>query len=284
MIHTLEYENFRALYSDVEYVKISVNYDVSRLTVEEIPDYYSDIQFSTYYDIGEKKGNIVAKIYQEFNQTTMHIYTIGDAVGLPECSAKIFSQENGKLQTLDDFDKFDTSKVSDFSNAFFGCKFITDLTPISGWNMSNVRNISGMFSFMSSLETIDPLFNWNLENIEYANNLFMCCVSLKDIGGLSGWYMPIITSTFRMFYGCNRLVDLFPLSFLSFRNIDDCTEMFQGCSSLIDISIFYGSDLPDIACMDYAFDQCGNKELWDIDTVDSLHTYLKRTMKSQRGN
>ena len=73
---------------------------------------------------------------------------------------------------------WDTSKVTDMSNMFARCFYITELD-LSHWDVSNVTDADGMFDNCYSLEILD-IRNWNFE---HNNDLFgfTSCTKLHTI-------------------------------------------------------------------------------------------------------
>ena len=112
---------------------------------------------------------------------------------------------------------------------FFYNKSLTDLSPISNWNVSSVTNMYGMFSDCTSLTAVPPISGWDVSNVTNMTNTFYNCTSLTDISPLSGWDTSGVTNMFIMFNGCKSLTDISPLSGWDMSSVTNMSTMFYGC-------------------------------------------------------
>ena len=88
---------------------------------------------------------------------------------------------------------------------FSGCSKLTDLTPLAGWNVSEVTNISGMFSGCSKLTDLTPLAGWNVSKVTNMSYMFQSCSRLTDLTALKNWKVSKVTNMGGMFSGCSSL-------------------------------------------------------------------------------
>jgi len=139
-----------------------------------------------------------------------------------------------KLETVENLNCLTTSKVTDMSHMFEGCKKLTSLD-LSLMNTSAVTDMSSMFADCSSLTSLE-LTSFDTRNVTNMGAMFDGCSSLTMLG----------------------------VNLLDTRSVTDMSYMFSGCSSLTNIEIgnFKTSA---VTSMYYMFANC--KELTDIDLL-----------------
>ena len=88
------------------------------------------------------------------------------------------------IKSLGNIDKFDVSNVTNMSNLFKNCVYLTSLNDLKNWNISNVTNMSHMFSGCKNLSDISGLSNWSTGKVQDMSYLFSGCKNLKSLKGL----------------------------------------------------------------------------------------------------
>lgn len=58
----------------------------------------------------------------------------------------------------------DSSKIISTELMFAGLHNLTNISPLSSWNVSNVHNMSGMFWCCDSLIDLNPLYSWKVQD------------------------------------------------------------------------------------------------------------------------
>lgn len=161
----------------------------------------------------------------------------------------------------------DFSKGLDFTNAFRGCKSLTDET-IKNLKFDNITNGFGMFGYGTKITQL-PKFNH--ETITDMGEMFWDC-SLSDLGETdlnfpnvtnADWifgqtqitkvpnlFFPKATTTKGLFQNCSKLITISGLSIPKTINV---ARMFQGCSNLESVPVL---DLTFAQCIVYLFQNC----------------------------
>lgn len=62
------------------------------------------------------------------------------------------------------------------------CSSLTDLTPLTSWDMSNVKYMNNMFSGCSKFTDLTALANWNVSNVTDMRGMFNGCFNLQKVG------------------------------------------------------------------------------------------------------
>ena len=88
-------------------------------------------------------------------------------------------------------------KSPDFSN----CENLTDISGLSGWDVSGVTDMGGAFWWCSSLADLSPLSGWDVSGVTDMSEAFQDCISLADASPLEGWNVGPDANTGGMFDG-----------------------------------------------------------------------------------
>ena len=163
---------------------------------------------------------------------------------------------NKSLTDLSPISNWNVSGVTSMERMFYNCDSLTDLSPISNWNVSSVTNMYGMFSDCTSLTAVPPISGWDVSNVTNMTNTFYNCTSLTDISPLSGWDTSGVTNMSTMFSGCTSLTDISALSGWDTSGVTNMFIMFNGCKSLTDISPLSGWDMSSVTNMSTMFYGC----------------------------
>ena len=89
----------------------------------------------------------------------------------------------GKLEDLTPIAGWDTSNLTDMNTMFYNCSKLEDLTPIAGWDTSNVTNMENVFYYCSNLHTVPALRGDKVRN-EGISFGYLTLTKLVNYGGL----------------------------------------------------------------------------------------------------
>ncbi|MCT0017742.1 BspA family leucine-rich repeat surface protein, partial [Lactococcus lactis subsp. lactis] len=207
------------------------------------------------------------------------------------------------LTEIDNLKYLDTSKATNMSTMFSGCKNLTSLD-LSHFNTSNVTNMSVMFADCSSLISLD-LSSFDTSNVTDMGFMFTSISRLTSLD-LSHFNTSNVTSMYAMFSGCSSLTSLdlssfntskvinmdymfgnlwgpwgstygdknlsnltsLDLSSFDTSNVTTMMNMFSGCSNLtsLDLSSFDTSKVTNMINM---FSGCSNLTSLDLSHFDT---------------
>ena len=151
-------------------------------------------------------------------------------------------------------DSFDTSNVTNMSKMFEYCSRLTSITFGNNFDTSNVTNMSIMFEDCRSLTSLD-LSNFNTSKVTDMYSMFNSCRSLTSLD-LSSFNTSKVTDMYNMFSYCSGLTSL-DLSNFDTSKVNNMGYMFQNCTSLtsLDLSNFNTSKVTNMSDM---FRDCYN--------------------------
>ncbi|WFQ92360.1 BspA family leucine-rich repeat surface protein [Mycoplasma feriruminatoris] len=87
------------------------------------------------------------------------------------------------------FEKWDTSKITDMSYAFYDNHLIN--TDLSTWKTDSVNNMQGMFKNATMFNNEDKSLSWTTNNVENMESMFDGAKSFKQ--NLMGWNVDKVT-------------------------------------------------------------------------------------------
>ena len=104
---------------------------------------------------------------------------------------------------------------------FYNCGKLEDLTPISGWDTSNLTDMNTMFYNCSKLEDLTPIASWDTSKVDNMRDIFANCTNLHTVPALSGESLRNNAITFGYFNELTKLVNYGGLTNLKSSQNDD---------------------------------------------------------------
>lgn len=231
---------------------VYTNTGVYEITID---DTNSDFRFN---DSGDKTKIVDVSQCDGLNVTNRDVFKRCDnlewsATDTPNItSTNLTSMFEGceVLNGTSNFQNWDVSLVTNFTNMFFGCFLFTGggienwdvgsgqnftqmffatnalAAPIGVWNMSSATNISGMFRSNNGFN--EDLDDWNIINVQQMNHLFAGATSFAQ--DLSSWTPTSATTTHAMFSGNVPVTGISNWVFTS--TINDMSWTFAGNNTI----------------------------------------------------
>lgn len=199
--------------------------------------------------------------------------------------------------SLEGLENWDVSNVTNMKQILQGAEYLTDITAISGWDMSKVttlyyafnntritntdafanwhvpalKNIEGIFKLCERLVDLSGLSNWVAEITEI-KNAFEGCTAMSDVSGIHGLDVHLVTNFTSVFEGCWKILNLNGLDEWDVSNGTNFYRMFRGCSWLSDLSAIANWDMSNAPYLVEMFNACNS-----ILTVDDLANWRLNT-------
>jgi len=140
--------------------------------------------------------------------------------------------KNVKAKSIKGLNGFNTSKVTDMSQMFFG-SHLTSLD-LHTFNTSNVTNMSEMFRWSDALTSIN-FSGWNTGKVTDMSYMFGSCSALNNIN-VSHFNTSNVTTMEYMFDGCSALTTL-DLSKWNTGKVTNMLYMFGFCNNLTSLNV-----------------------------------------------
>lgn len=131
-----------------------------------------------------------------------------------------------------------TSELTNMSYMFYGLEKdgvkgkLTDLSGLTGWDVSKVVSMNSLFADQPRLQDLSPLKGWNTSSVIDMNSLFMNDAGINDLSALSGWKTGNATAMDRVFQGCGSVSSLDPLASWDTSKVKTMMYMFYKCSGV----------------------------------------------------
>ena len=196
--------------------------------------------------------------------------TFPKAIKVGSYAGFLFSQCTG-LQEIVGLENIDMSECQNADKMFYGCTNlsqntfnklaswnvsnvkiaqwmlaalhqVTDLSAISGWDVSSMTNMAEMFNSVG-MSTLSPLANWDISSATTIEGMFCECTNLTDINALRGWDTNNVQDFSGVFKGCTSLTNLTPLATWNTSNGQIFQQMFAECTALTSLDGIGNFDL-----------------------------------------
>ena len=180
------------------------------------------------------------------------------------------------LTSINFISNWNTKNITNMKWMFYGCSSLESLPDISKWDISNVIDIQFMFAGCKSLQILPDLSKWNTKNIINMSGLFSECFSLKYLPDISKWDTSNLININKIFSSCTSLISLPDISKWNTSKIENMSSIFNGCiliPKLPDISKWNTSNVKN---MSYVFSKCTTLNSlpdiskWDIRKVTDI--------------
>ena len=153
----------------------------------------------------------------------------------------------------------------DSSYMFNDFEYLSDISGLSQWNLSDVKYMYGMFRINYALTDLSPIANWNTSRVTGMADMFME-IPVTNIDALSGWDISSVVSMSEMFYGADNLTDVSGAANWDTSSLKDIHYMFYGAS--IDGRVLNNWNTSNLISMGNAFAGANHLPSWCDDTCN----------------
>ena len=232
---------------------------------------YSDgsLVFSNNFFVDESHGDIV-NTFTGWHENTYSSYSDVPWYSFKDNITNVYINEISpkstaywfynctKLQNIN-FNRFNTSNVTDMRYMFYYCRALTSLD-VSGFNTSNVTDMISMFSNCSTLTSLD-VSGFDTSKVTNMSSMFNKCSTLTSLD-VNGFNTSNVTDMGYMFNNCFVLTSL-DVSGFDTSKVTSMVDMFNGCSALtsLDVSEF---DTSNVTYMRRMFGACSTLTSLDV--------------------
>lgn len=153
-----------------------------------------------------------------------------------------------RLTTIEGLDYINTSRTTDMTEMFAGCKSLTSLDINNNFLVRDVKSLRGMFDGCTGLASLN-FKDFMTENAEDMSRMFRNCSQLTSLP-TGRFVTQNVTSMAEMFAGCESLKEL-ELSQFKTAKVTNMESMFHDCKSLsfLDLSKFDNSQVMSVKGM-----------------------------------
>ncbi len=195
----------------------------------------------------------------------------------PKCTAYWFYGFTSSSFTSIDLSNLDTRYVTDMTEMFYNCYYLTSLKGLSGLDTSGVTTMYYMFYNCYRLTSLAGLEDWDTSSVTDMRHMFESCYGLTSISALSEWDTGNVTSLYLTFYNCRSLTSLTGLEDWDVHSVTTLYETFYNCYSLTTLSALANWDVGSVTTLELTFYNCyGLTTLsalanWDVSSVTTLY-------------
>ena len=221
-------------------------------------------------NIEDEESDYEIKLWLDPADKTAYYYAEPEKVYLNADSSQMFRASLFKglyrpyIKSLD-LSSFDTSKVTDMHDMFFGMSNLTTLD-LSNFDTSNVMDMSSMFSHMYDLTMLN-LSSFDTSKVTDMHDMFSSTSFRLTTLNLSSFDTSKVTNMAGMFKWIYALTTL-DLSNFDTSNVTNMREMFDSMSNLtaLNLSNFNTSKVTDMRDMFFNMPRLTTLDLSNFDT------------------
>ena len=219
-------------------------------------------------NIDDDESECEIKLWLDPTDKTAYYYAEPEKVYLNKKSNEMFfsKSDEQKIKNILEIDlsNFDTSKVTDMHNMFYGMSNLTTLN-VSHFNTSKVTDMSLMFHDVRNLTSLN-LSNFDTSKVTDMHNMFYGMSNLTTLN-LSNFDTSKVTSMGLMFYGMSNVTAL-DLSNFDTSKVTDMGNMFYSMTNLtsLNLSSFNTSEVTNMGFMFYGIPNLTSLDLSNFDT------------------
>ena len=224
-------------------------------------------------NIDDEESDYEIKLWLDPTDKTAYYYTETEKVYLNKDSRKMFylGYSEQKIKNILDLNlsNFDTSKVTNMSDMFYGMSSLTSLN-LSNFDTSKVTDMSHMFSYVSNLTSLD-LSNFDTSKVMNMQWMFRNMSNLTALN-LSNFDTSKVMNMESMFSYVSNLTSL-DLSNFDTSKVTHMSNMFSGMSNLttLNLSSFNTSNVTDMNNMFNRVSSLTSLNLSSFDTSEVRH-------------
>ena len=219
-------------------------------------------------NIDDDESECEIKLWLDPTDKTAYYYAEPEKVYLNKKSNEMFfsKSDEQKIKNILEIDlsNFDTSKVTDMHNMFYGMSNLTTLN-VSHFNTSKVTDMSLMFHDVRNLTSLN-LSNFDTSKVTDMHNMFYGMSNLTTLN-LSNFDTSKVTSMGLMFYGMSNVTAL-DLSNFDTSKVTNMGNMFSNMTNLtsLNLSSFNTSEVTNMGFMFYGIPNLTSLDLSNFDT------------------
>ena len=79
------------------------------------------------------------------------------------------------------------NNITNISSMFSGCNSLLSIQNIQKWNTSKITDTSELFTFCNELKTLPDISFFDTSNVQNMAGMFRCCESLISLPDISKW-------------------------------------------------------------------------------------------------
>ena len=219
-------------------------------------------------NIDDDESECEIKLWLDPTDKTAYYYAEPEKVYLNKKSNEMFfsKSDEQKIKNILEIDlsHFDTSKVTDMHNMFYGTSNLTTLN-VSNFDTSKVTDMSLMFYGMRNLTALN-LSSFNTSQVTDMHDMFYGTSNLTTLN-VSNFDTSKVTNMGLMFHGMSNLTTL-DLSNFDTSKVTNMGNMFSSMTNLtsLNLSSFNTSKVTDMGFMFYGIPNLTSLDLSNFDT------------------
>ena len=235
---------------------------------------------ATSWDVSATSNSkaVMAWVTADPSDSSKYILHIGGNGGvIANTNSSYIFQKFTNLKSINFGNNYDTSKVTNMSDMFYGCSSLTSLN-VSSFDTSKVTNMSHMFRGCSNLNSLDLGDKFDTSNVTGMNHMFYGCSSLISLDLGNNFDTSSVTNMGSMFYGCSKLTSLDLGDKFDTSSVTLMSSMFYGCSKLTSLDLGDKFNTSSVTLMSSMFQGCSSLTSLDLSNFNTSEVFNMKSM------
>ena len=245
---------------------------------------YSEVEPTTS---NKEEKNIVSTqeseypIYMWFDNGTIYWWSEDIHPNMNENASNMFNALYN-LSDISGLTGMDLSNTTNMEAMFRDNPNLSDIGSLAKWDISKVENMGSLFRINSSillagyqsvLEDLYPLKDWNTSSLTKMNSLFYNCTNIKSLNGLENWNTSRVEDMSFMFSAHYKypllLESIEPIKYWDTSNVTTMQAMFQNNLSLTSIDVS-NWDVSNVTDMSVMFGATASNKISSLREIKGL--------------
>jgi surface protein len=135
--------------------------------------------------------------------------------------------------------------------------YVEDLSPLSGWDVSNCESLKDFIAYNSKLTDLSPLADWNTSKVTTLYGAFCANMALTNLHGLENWDVSSVVDMYGMLSANEKLTDLTTLANWNTSNVENLAGFLNMYNANPQLTSLHGL------------------ENWDVSKVTDLNQFVR---------
>ncbi|MBX8456280.1 BspA family leucine-rich repeat surface protein, partial [Apilactobacillus kunkeei] len=233
---------------------------------------------SSTKDISNWNTSNVTSMYGMF-QNTFNLSNVDDLDSwknnLGNLTTTAYMFNNSAITNVNGLANWKTPSLNDMGYMFQQAYNLSDISGLSGWDVSKVVNMPGMLR-LTKITNLDALANWQPDSVTSIGFMLEGTTDLTNISGLSTWFNKPnnLQNMAGLFNGASAIESIEPLANWNTSNVTNMSWTFRGMTNVQDLEAFKNWNTSNVTDMTLAISDDRKVHVvdisgWDTRKVDS---------------
>ena len=247
----------------------------------------ADFTASSANTISSRNSQLPIYIWFDNADGTLYFYSSADTI-YSNADMQLMFCNFKALENIEGLSKINTSNTTNMYGLFESSYNFSNLDPIAGWNVSNVRNMAWVFygdgnaKDKGKITSLQALSGWNTSNATDMSFIFAGQAGLTSLGGIEGWDTSKVEKLNSAFSNNINLTNINAVCGWNTESLTSINGVFSSDSSIASYSCLSGWDTSKVTSFGSAFSGSSITDLsalrnWNVSNGTSFSMMFRQT-------